>query len=231
MSKTLRFFLTGLLTYILLLAVLLNVKASPSRQTPPLPSEGWRVCQDLGVGSVPGLVEDRQRFALCNPPTGWEVQAYCLNPGVTPPGIGALCSLIGESTFWCGDTIQQLELYAILQIPPTPTETPTATATNTPSATPTPTETATNTPTETATSIPTATASSTPLQTSTPIATRPPAIASPTPTVAGPSATPPLPRVAPGGPGNLAAVSISILLSGALFVGLITFVRRSTRMR
>lgn len=224
MSKTLRFFLAGLFTCILLLDVLFTVKASPNRQTPPLPTEGWRVCQDLGVGSVPGLAEDRQRFAVCNPSTGWEVQAYCLNPGVTPPGIGTLCSLVGESTFWCGDTVQQLELYGILQIPPTPTETSTATATNTPSATPTPTATATNTPTATASSIPTATASSTPLPTSTLVATRPPAIASPT-------STPPLPRVAPGGPGNLEAVSISILLAGALLAGLITIVRQYKRPR
>lgn len=118
-------------------------------QTPPLPSDGWRVCQDLGVGAVPGLAEERQRFVLCRIPPGWQVQVYCLDPGVTPPAVGTYCSLLGDNVFWCGDSVQQLSLYGILQYPPTatatqtPTATLTATATNIPpSATPIPSQTA-----------------------------------------------------------------------------------------
>lgn len=124
----------GCITGLLFVLLWINVKASSLRQT-TLPSEGWRVCRDLGVGSIPDLGEDRQRFAICLNPPGWEVQAYCLNPGDTPPEEGAYCSLLGGNTFWCGDAVQQLRLYAILQIPPTPTSTPTATSTATATAT------------------------------------------------------------------------------------------------
>lgn len=198
-----RFFLTGIITGILLVTIWLNANANPHQQTPPLPTDGWRVCQDLGVGSVPGLGEDRQRFVLCNPPTGWQVQVYCLNPGVTPPGVGAYCSLVSGNTFWCGDTVQQLELYGILQIPPTPTATATATNTATPTATALP---------------PTATLQ--PSQTPPPAATQ-------APTVIATAVV----RVAPGGPGNLGVISIGILFSSALLAGAVILARRQSRSR
>lgn len=192
-----RFFLTGIITGILLFTIWLNANANPHIQAPPLPTDGWRVCQDLGVGSVPGLGEDRQRFVLCNPPTGWQVQVYCLNPGVTPPGVGDYCSLVGGTTFWCGDAVQQLEFYGILQIPPTPTAT--ATATNT------------------ATTIP-------PTATVLPSQTLPPA-ATQAPTVVATAVI----RVAPGGPGNLGIISISILFSSAVIAGAFILSRQKSR--
>lgn len=157
MSKTQRHLLTGLITFILTFSIWFIARADALQQAPPLPTDGWRVCQDLGVGSIPGLGEDRQRFVLCNNPTGWQVQVYCLNPGVTPPPVGAYCSLVSGSTFWCGNGVQQLEFYAILQLPPTPTATATATATSIPpTLTPLPSQTqpaATRAPTAAATTV------------------------------------------------------------------------------
>lgn len=116
------------------------------------PSEGWTVCADLGVGPVPGLDITRQRFRLCSD-TGWEILVYCLQPELPVPPIGTICSEIDPGVFWCGDTVQQLQFYAIAQRPtpatPTPvrTRTATSTITNTVTATARPSGTPANTPT------------------------------------------------------------------------------------
>jgi hypothetical protein len=182
-------------------SIWLNARGSVLGQTPPLPAEGWRVCQDLGVGVVPGLSEERQRFVLCNNPPGWEVQVYCLDPGSAPPDIGTNCSLLGDNIFWCGDSVQQLQLYGILQIPPTATASATATATLT----------------ATATSLP---PSATPLPSQTqPAATR---TSAPRPTATA--------RVAPGGPGNLAQIYAGAIVALAvLMAGIVLFSRLTRR--
>lgn len=190
-----RLFITAIIVSLLFVSTRLSAKANAPRQTPPLPVEGWRVCEDFGVGSIPGLGEPRQRFGICN--NGWEVQAYCLNPGETPPTVGEYCSMLNDDVFWCGDGIQQLQLFAILQIPPTPTPTPTAT----------------NTPTPTPTTIP-PTATAVPSQTP-PAATQAPT-ARPTNIV----------RVSPGGPGNLGEVAFSAFLSIAGLAGIAWLMRR-----
>jgi len=99
-----------------------------------LPRYNWRVCEDLGVGPVPGLPDARQRFRLCHN-QGWQLLAYCLQPTRPAPVVGTTCSRISGNTYWCGDGIQNLREYAVLQ---TPAPTPTPSPTSTPSATPTP---------------------------------------------------------------------------------------------
>lgn len=202
MTKTQRHILTGLLTLVLTFSIAYIARAEALQQAPPLPTDGWRVCQDLGIGSVPGLGEDRQRFVLCNPPTGWQVQAYCLNPGVTPPSVGAYCSMVSDSTFWCGDGIQQLEFYGILQLPPTPTSTFTATATST----------------ATTTSIP-------PTFTPGPSQTAPAATRAPT------TAATPVVRVAPGGPGNREWIVAGAVLLSSLLAGVAWLIHRKILSR
>lgn len=224
MPKKDRTLLIGLIFNLLFLSTWFDAKASAARQTPPLPTEGWRVCEDLGVGTVPGLGEERQRFLVCNNPAGWEVQAYCLDPGQTPPSVGAYCSLVGENTLWCGDAVQQIEIYAILQIPPTPSATPTATQTSTATMTPTATPSPTSTMTSTATPIPSASAvppSATPL----PSQTAPAATQAPAPR---PTATQ---RIAPGGPGNLGRIGLGALLTGTMLIGMVLLVRKGSRRR
>lgn len=121
-----------------------------------MPIEGWIVCQDLGIGPVPGLPDNRQRFILCHP-SGWEVRVYCLDVGDPPPNIGRNCTRINEDTYFCGNAFQRLREYRVLVTPtdtPTPTNTPTPTSTPTPTQTPTPTFTSTSTATATSTATP-----------------------------------------------------------------------------
>jgi hypothetical protein len=112
-----------------------------------LPVHGWTVCADLGVGPVPGLPASVQRLRLCQG-SGWEVQAYCLNPQQPAPALGSACSMLNDTDFWCGDSVQQLRNYQLLQTPapsstplpsstPSPLPSPTATVTPLPSLTPT----------------------------------------------------------------------------------------------
>jgi len=121
-----------------------------------LPAHGWSVCWVGGEETVPGQPDPRQVFELCHA-DGWQLRAYCLQPGMPAPQVGTMCSQEG-GVFWCGDAIQQLQFYAVLQTPAatlTPTQTATATATSTSTATPpntatlTPTLTITTTLTET----------------------------------------------------------------------------------
>ncbi len=107
------------------------------------PVDNWIVCQNLGVGVVPGLPDERQRFRLCHDQAGWEVVAYCLQPDLPAPVVGTICSLIDEDTFFCGSGIQNLRVYGVVQ---TPSPTPTATTTPTTTPTPTPSETPRTTP-------------------------------------------------------------------------------------
>lgn len=167
-----------------------------------LPTYGWEVCADYGVGPVPGLGENRQRFALCHA-DGWKLQAYCLDPGVDAPPAGRICQRIDADRYWCGDTVQRLAEYGVIETPgPTDTPTPTAsaTSTSTPTATQTPTVTASATSILTDTPTATPTSSITPMPTSTPQEQR---FDTPTPTPARarPTATP-YKRPRPGGPGN-----------------------------
>jgi hypothetical protein len=136
-----------------------------------LPQHGWTICEDLGVGYEPGMPEERQMFRLCHS-AGWELIAYCLDPGVDPPGVGRYCSMINDDVFWCGDDVQELNRLYPLQTPTDPpvdpdTPTPTPTWTSTPTHTPTSTATTTNTPTNTQTLDPTSTNTSTPTETAT----------------------------------------------------------------
>ena len=127
----------------LLLFLLLLFPSGAAHASPPaqqvLPPEGWQLCQDLGIVTIPGFGET-QLFQMCQG-EGWEVQAYCLDPGMPIPPVGQICSLINGNTFWCGDGIQQLQLYQIIETPvpststPTPTLTPTLTSTPSPTAT------------------------------------------------------------------------------------------------
>jgi hypothetical protein len=127
-----------------------------TRQQGGLPVNGWIICQDLGIGPVPGGPGNIQRFRLCQG-SGWEVSAYCLEPAKPVPPLNALCSMVNATDFWCGDPVQQVREYQIEQ---TPVPTPQATATSLPSSTPTftPTSTLTSIPTVAATSQQTATA-------------------------------------------------------------------------
>lgn len=99
-----------------------------------LPGEGWQVCADLGLGELPGGGGLTQHFEVCQG-GGWIVRAYCLDPGMPIPPIGASCSLMNGDTFWCGDGIQELRLSQILATPSptiTPSLVPTLIATSTP---------------------------------------------------------------------------------------------------
>lgn len=126
---------------------------APAPQT-ELPTDGWTVCA-VGVEEpVPGLPDLRQMFNLCHA-NGWELRAYCLQPGMPAPPVGVMCSQDG-GVFWCGDGVQMLQNYVVLQTPEaTPTPTQTATATITSTATPTLTITPSPTGTTTLTLTPT----------------------------------------------------------------------------
>lgn len=167
----------------------------PARQAQGgLPVEGWQVCRVGGFVTIPG-VGLRQVFDLCNS-QGWEVTAYCLQPGLPVPTLGAMCSMISGDTFWCGAGVQELALYGVLQTP-TPTPTPTDTLTPTPSETPTAPPTGTATVTATGTLTPTETPP-TPLMDTLVVET-----ASPTP----------YERPRSGGPGNAGSLIGAVLLT------------------
>lgn len=172
------------------------------------PVYDWYVCEDLGIGPVPGVSDPRQRFRVCHN-EGWEVLAYCLQPNWPAPDVGAACALIDENTFWCGFGLQNLREYSVLQTPtPTPTPlVPTATPTSSPTATSTALA-ATETP-----STPLPSATSTPGGPSETATLTPPA-ASPTPLSTSPAATPPG-RPSPGGSGFVEWLLSAVLQSGA----------------
>jgi hypothetical protein len=187
------------------------------------PIYGWIVCEDLGMGEVPGVPNQVLRFRLCHQ-EAWELLAYCLEPEIPPPPEGTICERIDADTFWCGDGIQQLRQYQILQTPtpippdtetPTPSPTPTDTPTSTPTITSTPTDTPTSTPTITSTPTDTPTSTSTITVTSTPI-----------PTDTSTSTSTPIstatvtPRPPMGGSGNLHQRDIVHWVSGLFFIGL-----------
>lgn len=109
---------------------------SPGLQPPLKPIYGWYICEDLGLGPVPGLTDIRYRVKLCHP-DGWVVRAYCLRPLLENPPKGAECVRTGPLTYWCGDGVQPVKEYVTKQVPPTPTPTATPTPTSTPTPTPT----------------------------------------------------------------------------------------------
>lgn len=123
-------------------------------QNHDLPKYGWIVCEDLGIGPVPGY-GNQHRLRLCNQ-SNWEVLAFCLQPGRTTPPIGTVCSMTTHEIFWCVGDVQRLKLYETI-IEPTPTPTMTITTTAIPTYTSTPTEIPTEPPTLTPTSIQTIT--------------------------------------------------------------------------
>jgi hypothetical protein len=166
-----------------------------------LPVFGWQVCEDMGMGDVPGVPEQVQRFRLCNHP-GWELLAYCLEPEEPPPPVETICERIDDNTYWCGDEYQQLRHFQILQ---TPTPAPPATATPTDTSTPTPTVTPTSTSTVTLTTTPSPTA--TPTFTDTPTTT----------TEATATVTP---RPPMGGRGNAEPGDLIRWATGSFFIGL-----------
>jgi hypothetical protein len=147
------------------------------------PVNNWRVCQDLGVGPVPGLNEYRQRFRLCHN-QGWEALAYCLDPSRPAPALGTMCSQTGTDTYWCGVGLQRLREYRMLVTP-----TLAALDTETPTVTPSPIPTLTFTPSPTLPPAPTEAPSATPSPIAT--ATLPVQPTLPAATVS--------PRVRPGG--------------------------------
>ena len=98
------------------------------------PVNGWIVCQNLGIGPIPGIPGTRQRFILCHP-SGWQVRVYCLDTSKPPPPLGHSCRRVSSDTYWCGNVYQPLREYQLLAtstIVPTPTLTPTPTSTPTP---------------------------------------------------------------------------------------------------
>lgn len=172
------------------LSLTASISAAPESQS-DTPVHGWRVCEDLGMGSIPGVGDPRQRFRLCN--SGWEVLTFCVNPGVTPPTVGSLCSRVSENRYWCGDGVQEIQFYQLQQ---TPAPEPSAIPTFTPTFTPVPTL--------------------TPLPTSLP----PTQETEDRPIGGGeenhtPTSVPPLDRPQPGGPGNLGY----LLAAGVSFLG------------
>lgn len=123
---------------------------------------GWQVCLIGELINVPG-VGLRQRFELCHS-NGTIVNTYCLDPNQPIPQLGALCSRVspGSDEFWCGDGVQRVLQFAVLQTP-APSVTPTMTSTTT--STPTPTF--TTTPARTLTALPQIEESPTPIPSAT----------------------------------------------------------------
>ncbi|MBN1371685.1 MAG: hypothetical protein JW987_07065 [Anaerolineaceae bacterium] len=194
----------GLLTlgglFFLLRPVPSGKSATPKQAI--LPSEGWVVCADLGIGSPPGAPGNVQLMLLCAG-NDWEVRAFCLEPAEPAPPLGAGCSLVGGNTFWCGEQYQLLQLYQIQQTPaPTATPTRTPTATNTPLPT--------NTPVPSATPVP----SVTPLPSLTP--QQPAATVQPSATPAPDTQPTVFVRPSAGGPGNLLPVASVLAVAAGL---------------
>ncbi len=192
MSRFLRPAALSLLPAALLAAALFFLQPAaslPALGQAELPIYGWTVCGDAGIGPVPG-VGNVQRVDLCQG-SGWEVRAYCLDPGKPVPAVGTVCSMVNSTDFWCGDSVQQLREFQILQTPAPPTPAPSATPiTPQPSLTPQP---------PTATSAP-------------PTPNAPAPSATPQPTL--------FVRPRPGGPGNLLVVlSAATIAWGAVILG------------
>lgn len=152
-----------------------------------MPVDGWSVCQVGGIETIPGA-GSRQTFVLCHG-QGWQLKTYCLQPGAPAPALGKACSYVGNRTYWCGDAVQQLLSYQVLQTPAPVTPT-------TPTRTPTATRVSTSTPTRATPLLETVafpTATRTPRPRSTAYA-----------------------RPHPGGPGNLGSILAESGLVGAL---------------
>lgn len=170
-----------------------TTSARASQLLSPKPVNGWYVCLDLGIGSIPGVPEPRQRLQLCHD-EGWAVNTYCTQPGFPPPPLGRSCTRIGEEKYSCGANYQLLREYHTLE---TPVNTPTSIVTPTQTSTPSPTT------TESLTSSPPPSATETPT-----ITTPPPATATETPT----------PRVPTGGEGNAAQVRTLVFTEISIFI-------------
>lgn len=151
-------------------AMLPNDRAIAANVIMDQPTYNWFVCEDLGMGTIPGVPDSRQILRLCHN-QGWEIRAYCLQPSIPAPPIGQSCSHTPEGTYWCGDAYQLLEEFA-LDVTPTPTLVPTETNTSIPTQTTQPSATFTPVYTASATFTPTEIPSDTPPPTSTPRLTR-----------------------------------------------------------
>lgn len=124
----------GIIPVVLVVIIFLGLidinTVSAYNQEENLPIHGWVVCDDLGIGFVPGIGNEHQ-FRLCREGI-WQVMAFCLEPGRPVPSIGTICELIDNHTFWCSDEVQLLSIYEIMA-----TSTPAPTTTMTPTSTPT----------------------------------------------------------------------------------------------
>jgi hypothetical protein len=178
-------------------------------QPKDMPIDGWVICEDLGIGEVPGHTP-AQRFRLCNGDS-WELLAYCLNQSLPAPPEGTVCERINEDTFWCGDEYQPIRIY---EIQPTSTAVPTETATRTATPAPTKTHTPTHTLTHTPTHTPTHTSTHTPTNTPTHTPTHTPTLTiTPSPTYT------PTRRPRMGGHSNLHTEDMIQWMLGAFLIG------------
>lgn len=109
-----------------------SARAAQLQATKPV--TGWYVCRDLGIGSVPGVPDPRQRLQLCHN-DGWTVNVYCTQVGLPVPPLGRSCTRIGAEKYSCGADYQILREYRILE---TPVDTPVPNATPTQFSTPPP---------------------------------------------------------------------------------------------
>jgi hypothetical protein len=86
---------------------------------------------------------------------GWRVDTYCMNPGMPVPQLSVYCSQTSPGVFWCGNGVQMLQQYAILETPgPQPSRTPTRRPTATSTFTSTPVANRTTQPQQGGTPIP-----------------------------------------------------------------------------
>jgi len=123
---------------------------------------GWQVCAIAEIGPIPGL-GNRQKVELCHS-DGWRIMTYCLDPDLPVPAVGEFCSQTSAGVFWCGDDVQRLQFFSIMETPG-PQE---ATRTRTPTPSATPTRLPTLTKTLTRTALPQIEESSTPQASATP---------------------------------------------------------------